>query len=105
MTENEMHKMQQEAVRRAREMQNRARRDNVPPTRHRPMAAEEPPPEPETVRKSTRTSSEFPKNGAGGVLDAVLKDKEKTLILCLVLLLMEEKSDNSLILALMYLLI
>ncbi len=34
-----------------------------------------------------------------------MKDKERTLILSLILLLMDEQTDNSLILALLYLLI
>ena len=38
-------------------------------------------------------------------MEAFFKDKEKTLILGLLLLLMDEKTDNSLILALLYLLI
>lgn len=48
---------------------------------------------------------DLPFSGTGGLFDTLFKDKEKTLILGLILLLMDESSDNSLIMALMYLLI
>ena len=106
-----MLKMQQEAVRRAREMQNRARPAPVPPSRVPP---------PKEVRQEPQMSNNN-NNGGGfsrqpirgeprkdkqsGIFEALFKDKEKTLILSLILLLMDEKSDNSLMLALLYLLI
>lgn len=111
-----MLKMQQEAVRRAREMQNRARPAPVPPSRVPP---------PKEVRQepqmSNNSNNNNNNNGGGfsrqpirgeprkdkqsGIFEALFKDKEKTLILSLILLLMDEKSDNSLMLALLYLLI
>ena len=42
---------------------------------------------------------------SGGIFEVLFKDKEKTLILGLILLLMDEKTDNALLMALMYLLI
>ena len=72
MTESEMRKMQEEAVKRAEEIK-------MPP--------------------------EKPKEETGGIFETLMKDKERTLILSLILLLMDEQTDNSLILALLYLLI
>lgn len=100
--------MQQEAVRRAREMQNRARPEPMPPQRtSKPvqpipqMQQNEPPPE-----LPNHHGRQPPlKYDTGGILETLFKDKEKTLILALVLLLIDEKSNNSLILALLYLLI
>ncbi len=113
MTENEMMKMQQEAVRRAREMQNRARTDNIPqrPVRNMPKRAAEKETPPEPFGSSAGPPEHFPKEsdhekqGSNGVLDILFKDSEKTLILCLLLLLIEEKSDNSLVMALLYLIL
>ena len=48
---------------------------------------------------------EKPKEETGGIFETLMKDKERTLILSLILLLMDEQTDNSLILALLYLLI
>ena len=104
MTESEMKRMQQEAVRRAEEMQNRARAvqqqsqpsDNKP----EPPAERINPPIAENIRKPPEIQNE-----TGGLFETLMKDKERTLILGLILLLMDEKTDNSLILALMYLLI
>ncbi len=108
MTESEMLRMQQEAVRRAREMQNRARRGEPPkppppppPIHHESMS----PSPPRMERPVERPLPPPPPNHSEGLLEVLFRDKEKTLILCLVLLLMDEKSDNSLILALLYLLI
>ncbi len=105
MTEREMRKMQEEAVRRAEEMQSRARAVQQP--HHQP----EPPPreehfgeEPIQVQKPPEKHPDKP-NETGGLFETLMKDKERTLILALILLLMDEKSDNSLILALLYLLI
>ena len=46
-----------------------------------------------------------PKAETGGIFETLMKDKEQTLILSLILLLMDEQTDNSLIFALLYLLI
>lgn len=110
MTENEMRKMQQEAVKRAEEMQNRARgiphRQPEPPPRSEdfggpPVEVKE---EGYESKKPPERHSEKP-NETGGLFETLMKDKERTLILALILLLMDEQTDNSLILALLYLLI
>ena len=51
-----------------------------------------------------KTSAVYNKN-SGGIFETLFKDKEKTLILGILLLLMDEKTDNGLLMALMYLLI
>lgn len=94
---NDMERMQQEAVRRAREMQQRAR---IPT----PPKAEAPPPE-EHTEKQSHPRQEAPLQETQSFSEVLFKDKEKTLILCLILLLTDEKSDSSLIFALLYLLI
>lgn len=110
--------MQQEAVRRTQEMQRRAQavrhesepRQNVeaPPAEAPEQFSEKPHEAPEsksTVFNKPPEHSIFEKSASGGIFDTLFKDKEKTLILGIVLLLMDEKTDNSLIMALMYLLI
>ena len=104
MTESEMRRMQEEAVRRAEEMQNRAKAQM-----HRQPQPEPPPPPPvkneNIVEERPVMPPVKPKEETGGIFEALMKDKERTLILSLILLLMDEKTDNSLILALLYLLI
>ena len=46
-----------------------------------------------------------PEAAAGGILSPLFKDKDKTIILALMLLLADENGDHSLLFALMYLLI
>lgn len=115
MNENEIKRLQQEAVKRAREMQNIAK-NNSSSDEHKNKLPEPKQPQEKDVHKENKQScntenghslenSQKQDNMTGGVFDLLMKDKEKTLILCLVLLLMDEKTDNGLLLALMYLLI
>ena len=124
-----MQSLQQDAIRRAREMQARARF----PSNYMPVSAvrhDEPHPHTEEMPVNTRVpepprqsggssparpeppepappqeEEPMPEKFAGGALDFLLKDSEKTLILVLMLILLEEKTDSSLIFALMYLVI
>ena len=98
---------------------SRAQPEPEPPPEVRPL----PEPEqrsPENIRISENAPSEKehrdhksePPAGealsgrpSGGIFDVLFRDKEKTLILGLILLLMDEKTDNALLMALMYLLI
>lgn len=112
-----MQRMQQEAIRRTQEMQRRAAVFNKPPER---------PVNKEPDKQPHNTVNEVPKEKpleepahiyhkppdtrentaiSGGIFETLFKDKEKTLILGILLLLMDEKTDNALIMALMYLLI
>ncbi|QAT51127.1 hypothetical protein EQM14_15870 [Caproiciproducens sp. NJN-50] len=108
--------LQEEAVKRAREMQARAHfpaPDTSMPAGARPAQevyphseqlpihekAPAPPPAPPPVPEP-----EEPAEDAGlGLLDTLLKDNERTLIWVLLLILLEEKADTALIFALMYL--
>lgn len=142
MTENEMRRMQQEAMRRTQEMARRAEafarrsdknseaeassvngtvsksadnRDVLQNTEKNVYPYENPHPAEDTVGRSESSDTSYRNKppdtlsaeaaAAGGIFDMLFKDKEKTLILGLLLLLMDEKTDNSLIFALAYLLI
>ena len=132
----EMQRLQQEAVRRVREMQARARntlqKETPPPAETSGPAPETAAPEaaeaalreddpaeraslPEKDRtaprggvfkKSPRAFS-APSGAKGGgisLIDALLSDSERTLILLVLLLLVDEKAETGLVLALMHLL-
>ena len=102
MTESEMRKMQEEAVKRAEEMQNRAKSH----VNRQPEPPPPPMPQKEKIPENIpKMPPEKPKEETGGIFETLMKDKERTLILSLILLLMDEQTDNSLILALLYLLI
>ncbi len=121
MTEHEMQRMQQEAVRRTQEMQRRAaafrhspQQESVSPA----PAAVPPATAPATPVSAAATAQTVPEETgkppdkeraanqlSGGIFETLFKDKEKTLIMGILLLLMDEKTDNSLLMALMYLLL
>lgn len=91
-----------EALRRAREMQSRAPTPPVPP-------APEPAPPPEPAAPSAPLEASPPAPGAespqkASPLDAFLKDKERTLLLALLILLSGEDGNMELMFAIMYLL-
>ncbi|MCI1965560.1 MAG: hypothetical protein LKJ17_05440 [Oscillospiraceae bacterium] len=101
--------LQSDAVRRAREMQARAHLPHNGPSA--PSVAY-PPPVPGNRAFSTQIPAEPPApppeeeppaDPGSGLLDALLKDNERTLIWVLLLILLEEKADTALIFALMYL--
>lgn len=112
-----MGRMQEEAIRRAREMQSRAK---VPPFRRPARPAEtlreeaEPAGEPQT-KKLENTPQEdpasirepSPKAAAseeGGILETLFQDKERTIILALLILLGSEGGNHELMFALLFLL-
>lgn len=128
--EFDMRRMQEEAVRRAREMQTRARFPQqgrnrqsaaAPPEREEqgagsqapaepPQAipAAEPLPQPEKPPEASSGSldqEEAP--SSGGLLENLFKDKEKTIILALLILLGSEEGgrNHELMFALLFLLI
>ena len=117
---NDMQRMQQDAIRRVQEMHTRAQQSlnripepprpaepapkrTAPPPLSRPghSQAQQAPP--------AQISREPPDGGQetslAGLFDGLLQDGERTLILVLILLLVSEKADTSLIFALMYLVI
>ena len=92
----------EEALRRAREMQGRSAH-NAPPPPEKPTE--------ESTPGNAETSTELPKefqaapNKPLSPLDTLLKDKERTLLLALLLLLYSEGGSAELLFALFYLLI
>ncbi len=86
-----------EALRRAREMQNRSRTPAAVPS--------EPEPVPEAPQAESKTVPAAPMAQKASPLDVLLKDKERTLILALLILLSSEGNNTELLFALMYLLI
>ena len=86
-----------EALRRAREMQNRSRTPAAVPPESEPTPAA-----PQVEQKSVPAAPAVQK---ASPLDALLKDKERTLILALLILLSSEGNNTELLFALMYLLI
>ena len=112
--EYDINQMREDAVRRAREMQSRARlpsrppqqRGN-PPERHSSAAQREAPREPPAhpnhppQGQSTQAQSAPERNG---LLETLFQDKERTVLLALLLLLSEDDSHHDLMFALMFLL-
>ena len=112
--EFDMRRMQEEAARRAREMQSRAR---MPQPRHTqgegrpskespkeppkaPAEAPPPPPEPAPAPQGRPVQAE----GANSLLENLFKDKERTIILALLILLGSEEGNQELLFALLFLL-
>ena len=87
-----------EALRRAREMQSHAAA---------PAPARGPAPEADQKPPQDRQSAQAPpaQSGRSSPLDLLLQDKERTLILALLILLSGEGGNTELLFALMYLLI
>lgn len=87
-----------EALRRAAHMQSRANQNPPkPPENHRPEEHRPPPKPPEPEPE--------PPCGNSFGLEALFKDKETSVILILIILLMGEKDCEHLLLALIYLLL
>ena len=111
MPEMDMRRMQEEAARRAREMQSRARhqgqRPAGPPAQERP-APEPPPPPPEPRPEPAPPAVQLPAAPQAGpppsLLDELFKDRERTVLLALLLLLGGEEGNNELMFALLFLL-
>lgn len=92
MPEYDFGRMQAEAVRRAREMQSRARVSEPPPPPEPPKEEPVPPPPKE---------SESPQS----LMDSLFADKERTIILALLVLLSGENGNHELLFALLFLLL
>lgn len=134
MSESEMNRMQQEAMRRVNEMHSRARSTPqqkpsaqtsfTPASSQKPYTSSsqapqspqsKPPPQQEPPQPPTQTSpasfsascSTPPvvRSSSGDILENLMNDKERNLILLMIILLMGEDCDQALLLALLYLLI
>ena len=106
MPDFDFNRMQADAVRRAREMQSRAR---SPERRAQTRAAEPPapPPEPEPEPQPAPLPAEESEPLAQqqpSLLDNLFQDRERTIILALLILLSGEDSNHELMFALMFLL-
>lgn len=100
---DEMDKMQQEAVRRMQEMQSRGKSSVVAQSvnSERKQSIESQANSVHNEKDNCKVSSSKQTN----FFESVFHDKERSLILLLLLLLSTEKTDTGLILALVYLLI
>lgn len=110
----DMQRMQQDAIRRVREMQSRAQQTLN--QSQNPAPPPEPPPrkEPERAHNSHAAAPPPPQlppqapiqaTSLSNLFDGLMQDSERTLILVLLLILVSEKADTGLIFALMYLII
>ena len=91
---------EEEAFNRAQQMHRRVQFSREAPKKEPPKPQ---PPKEEKPKEEIKPTQAEPKN-ENGLLDLMFKNKEQSLILLLVVLLMEEKTDPSVLLALMYLL-
>jgi len=113
----DIQQMQREAIQRAREMQRRAQTAERPDSRPQQSASQRPhshAPNMPPVRPQSEAAPVVPLSrpdgpkapalfSAGEIIDKLLQDGERTLILLLIMLLSSEKCDSSLIFALLYL--
>ena len=110
---NDMQRMQQDAIRRVREMQNRAQQSLTRSQQAAPTEPQTPEPEPQPQRHHDSSHAHgappalpLPQPSTlSNLFDGLLQDGERTLILVLLLILVSEKADTGLIFALMYLII
>lgn len=95
-----MDKMQEEAMRRVREMQS----GNIPQRPHSQAQNRKPP---ENTQQELQANPEVtkPQPQPSDPLSGLFKDKEKLLILLLIMLLSQESSNTELVLALLYIII
>lgn len=126
MHDRELMEKEQEAIRQMREMNRRSQMNSsggkMPPSpdfvrlrNNNNSTANKPPVIEEEIRKKQINNENTPQNsgekaaGFNGFglpfLDSILKDKDSTLIIGLLLLLMSEKSDKILLFALVYILL
>ena len=99
MAEYDLGRMQEEAVRRAKEMQSRARIPHpAGPQRPEPPPAEPPPPQEDQGPPASPAAP-------ATALDALFQDKERTLLLALLVLLSSEDASHDLLFALLFLLL
>lgn len=96
MAEYDLGRMQEEAVRRAKEMQSRARVPHPAGSRRPEPPPAEPPPEPQEPPAPPAPAT---------ALDALFQDKERTLLLALLVLLSSEDASHDLLFALLFLLL
>lgn len=112
MPESDMRRMQEEAARRAREMQSRARqsRPRSSPAQQQDGGAAEVQPSPDPLPEPAALPSPPAEIAAAtgetppSLLEELFKDRERTILLALLLLLGAENGNNELMFALLFLL-
>lgn len=111
MPDYDLNRMQADAVRRAREMQSRARTTNRQAPQQRaqnepPEHTAPPPPEPQSIPAAQPVSvpEQQPAQPQPSLLDNLFQDRERTIILALLILLSGENANHELMFALMFLL-
>lgn len=105
--DNEMRRMQQEAINRVNEMQARAKQklqgqNGSPNAAPAPQQAPPPPPEAEMPAPAAPPAPVPPESSLQGLFDALMQDQERTMLLVLILLLFTEQADTAVIFALLY---
>lgn len=97
-----MNKLREEAARRAREMQARA---HIPqPRKPKEAPSQRPAQGPSQEQRPPESSLQPASQEEKGLLDAFFQDKERTIILALLLLLSGDENNHELLFALMFLL-
>ena len=104
MPDYDFNRMQADAIRRAREMQSRARTPQVRTQARAEPPAPPPEPEPEPQPASPPTAEESPAQPQPSLLDNLFHDRERTIILALLIVLSGEDTNHELMFALMFLL-
>lgn len=98
----EMKRMQQDAARRALEMQNRSKRNPPDPAPPQNQVSDA---HPSAEVPSNPPVSTLEKNPIHNIFSLLFQDSERSLLLVLLLLLISEKADTELIFLLLFLLL
>lgn len=105
MPDMDMRRMQEEAARRAREMQSRARQGRAAaPAGKAPSPPAPPPPPPAPMPAAGSESAQMEGEAPASLLEALFQDRERTVLLALLILLGAEGDNNELMFALLFLL-
>lgn len=107
MPEADRNRLQEDAIRRAREMQSRARFPTRPPAAPAREAPAREQPSPALAEAPEEPHENSPQTGiqpTPGLLDTLFQDKERTVILALLVLLSGEEGNHELLFALLFLL-
>lgn len=103
--EFDMRRMQEDAARRAREMQSRARMPQPRRGQPEPKPPQEPPaPQPQPEPEPPAMAQPPAPVAAASALGSLFQDKERTIILALLILLGSEEGSQELMFALLFLL-
>lgn len=107
MPENDFLKQQRAAVERMRELNSRSKFGSTNESRNTAKKMQDPPKETKKCTEKPKTEEKNENGARLGIpfLDNILKDKDAVIILGLLLLLMSENTDKTLLFALVYILL